>query len=240
MARSALKAGEYRVTPKGGQFLVSGVRPGGQRVKLYANSQQEADSLVGTLFPKRSVTVTAPDWSETDDWGIPLRVTESVVADIGTKLGINNLPGPIGTNGTNGLPHIPRIEGANPALAAPVKVDPVEVIKKAKLAGQAHSLAETIGLGMGWAVVNGGKKICERVDKIPPRANPDQVNALVDNTSATFKDMFGDREVKPWQMMILLGLSIPLSMLMQAKDKEQPPKLVESKPQQVPQPVTKS
>jgi hypothetical protein len=71
------------------------------------------------------------------------------------------------------------------------------------------------------------RKLCERFDKEPLKPDPKQVNDLRDSIKDTLTDWFGDREIQPWQMMILLGIGLPLTMLIQAKKvapKEEPKK----------------
>ena len=202
--RTPDKPGVWRILDRGKGLTLSGVNAQGRRVKVPVNSRDEAEKLAVSLFPPLEGTKPAISaWEETDDFGLPVSIKPSAdaVSSANAKLGI---PAP-------GEPVPPTTT----ALA-------VRDENKARKAKQADSLMEMIALGAGAGVVMGGVKLCEIRDKVPVKPNPKQVNDFTDSTAETLRGWFGDRDIKPWQMMILLGLGIPLTMLIQAKPKEKP------------------
>lgn len=213
MARSPDRPGTYRILDRqGGRALLSGVRPDGSRVKVSVGNRSEAESMARSLFPDAPslpVKETKPegvDWSQTDEWGVPLKVTADVTA-ANAKLGLTPV----------------TIGNAAQVQQTPTPAASKEVAeKRAARAKQAKSLMEMVGMGAAMGDVMLGRKLCEKAGKEPVKPNPTQVNDLADATRDTLTEWFGDREIKPWQMMILLGLALPVSMLIQAKPKPAP------------------
>lgn len=198
------KPGTFRVTQKGGRRLVSGVRTDGQRVKVWANTPEEADKLGKELFGSPA-TVTAgigpipspPQAPQLDDWGFPVRVTPEVAASINASFGVK--PGP-----TMGIPTTPPV------------VDKDEQEKKERRAKHAKSLMELAGVGYAAGTVMVSKKWVKATrNNEPVKVNPKQVNDLADSTRDTLIEFFGDRDIKPWHMVLLLTLGIPMSMWLQ-------------------------
>ena len=101
---------------------------------------------------------------------------------------------------------------------------PDDPLKKEKARKQAQSLMELAGIGWTAGSVWAGRKITERAGCEPVNPSKEHVKQLSTATQETLTDLFGDTEVKPWQMMILLTLAIPVSMLIQSP-KKSPAKL---------------
>jgi hypothetical protein len=216
MARKPDRPGTYRVLDRNGRYVVSGVRPDGQRVKMRAENRIEAVKLGETLFGGSSPVSTpigpipsAPQSATaTDDWGVPIRVSPEVAASVAASFNLNG-PGGSGV-GT----------GPTPSIDPAVTKDETE--KKIRRAKQAKSLMELAGVGYAAGVCIVSTKAVSKVSSTPSKPNPKQVNDLADCTKETFIEWFGDREIKPWQMMFLLTLGIPIAMYLQSpKDKKQ-------------------
>jgi hypothetical protein len=93
-----------------------------------------------------------------------------------------------------------------------------------------------LGMGAAWFDVFLGRKLCEANDCIPIRPDTKQTNLLADNVADGIRQTFGDREIGPWTMSLLLALAIPTSMLIQSPKK--PPQPGESgRPESKPQPA---
>lgn len=71
---------------------------------------------------------------------------------------------------------------------------------------------------MGYAAgtVALSRRMVVSAGKEPVNPNPKQVNDLADCTKETLIEWFGDREIKPWQMMFLLTIGIPAAMWLQS------------------------
>jgi hypothetical protein len=104
-----------------------------------------------------------------------------------------------------------------PTGTAPTPKDVEE--KRVKRAKQAKSLMELAGISFAAGDVWLARKVCDRAGKEPLNPNARQVNDLAEVTKETLAEWFGDREVKPWQMMFLLAIGIPISMLIQSPKK---------------------
>ena len=210
MARVADQPGTYRVlNRKAGGVLLSGVRNNGERVKVKFTSKGEADSFAASsgLFSGKS-EAPKPDWTQTDDWGFPLRVSETSAASVGVKLGLNKPPDAIPSTS---LAVTPKSESATEREES-----------RAKRASKAKSLAEMIGMAGAMGDVMLATRLTEAAGKVPVKVNPTQVKDLADSLKETIVEWFGDRDIKPWQMTILLALGIPLTMLLQSKPVEKP------------------
>lgn len=177
--------------------MLSGVRANGERLKVKGLSRDDAEAMASRLFPLAQSLDPKPDTAQAlDDFGLPpLFVSPAVVASAAP-------PTPV----------------AQPLAASG---DIVKVAQdKAKKARQAQSLMELIGMGWAAGTVWGGRRLTERAGKEPVKPNPKQVNDLADSTKDTLTEWFGDRDIKPWQMTILLTLAIPASMLIQSPKKK--------------------
>src|SRR5882672_6104046 len=216
MPRLPDKPGTYRVRDKDGRYFLSGVRKNGQRVKIQTDTRAEAETVGRNLFGDSSAVAgsigTIPQAPQpaavVDDWGIPIRVSPELAASVAQSF---NLPSSTATS--------------TPQVIADVKE---EAEKKARRAKQAKSLMELAGVGYAAGVCMVSTKAVSRVSESPVKPNPKQVNDLADCTKETFTEWFGDREIKPWQMMFLLTLGIPIAMWLQSpknKVKQPEPKL---------------
>ncbi len=124
-------------------------------------------------------------------------MTPEVAASINASFGIK--PGP-----TIGIPTTPPV------------VDKDEQDKKDRRAKHAKSLMELAGVGWSAGTVMVSKKWVKATrNNEPVKVNPRQVNDLADSTRDTLIEFFGDREIKPWHMMLILTLGIPMSMWLQ-------------------------
>ena len=214
MARTADKPGTWRVKQRGGEYVLSGVDQSGKRVKLVKSSRMDAEALGNAIFGNGQTTpvVTPPVSSshigpvptgpvQLDDFGLPitLRVSPETVASVQQSFGLGT-----------GQP--------GPTVAASPTPKEVEE-KKVKRAKQAKSLMELAGISFAAGDVWMARKVCDRAGKEPVNPNSRQVNDLAEVTKETLAEWFGDREVKPWQMMFLLAIGIPISMLIQSPKK---------------------
>ena len=217
MSRTADKPGTYRIVPKMGALMLSGVRATGERVKVRGLSRDEAEDMAARLFPRPPLESSMPKPMgnfELDEFGLPpLRVSPNVVASAAPP---NSLP----STGV-GVP-------AQPIAAVDTAA------QKAKKARQAQSLMELVGMGWAAGTVWSGRKLTERAGKEPVKPNPKQVNDLADSTKDTLTEWFGDRDIKPWQMTILLTLAIPASMLIQSPKKKELPAQQQTSPDALP------
>ncbi len=209
--RTPDKPGTFRIRPKGIGWRLSGVRNDGRRVRVDLDSESEAKELGSRLFGKVLDNVREPagtgDWgTKTDDWGFPLRVAEETVTSVAETL---NLPSPAQLQ----------------AIAnKPVVVEPSkeEIEKKERRAKNAKSLMDLAGIAGAAGDVLLGRKLCEAVQKEPVKPDQKQVNDLRDSIKEALTEMFGDSEISPWKMAILLALGIPISMLIQSPKKKLP------------------
>jgi len=201
--RSPDKPGTFRIKLlPGGKHRLSGVRSDGTRTRITLDSESEARELAGRLFPSVAKAVeTIQEWSKVDDWGFPLRVDDATVSSVAQTL---HLPDPI-----NPQPVTP----APPKPAEPTKE---EIEKKERRAKNARSLMDMAGIAGAAGDVFMARKLCEMVDKEPVKPDPKQVGDLRDSIKDALTEMFGDSEISPWQMAILLALGIPISMLLQS------------------------
>jgi len=205
------KPGTYRVRPsKDGGFKLSGVKSNGERVRMSGfTSSSQAEDLARTLFPKTTAVATAvADWSNTDDWGLPLRVTDDTIASVAKVFNPAQPDKP------------PETVAVIPPKPEPT---PEERERKEKRTKNAKSLMDLVGIGVAAGDVMLGRKLCDAVDKDPVKADPKHVNDLRENTREALQEMFGDSEVEPWKMAILLALAIPLGMLIQSPRKKKLP-----------------
>lgn len=213
------KPGTYKVRPaKDGGFKLSGVKPDGSRVRMHGfASAKQAEDLASTLFPKTAAVVQAvTDWANTDDWGLPLRVSDDTIGSVAQSL---NLPDP---TKPQPIPSIPIIPDAVVPPKSPEE-QKEEREKKERNTKNAKSLMDLVGLGVAVGDVMIGRKLCEAVGKDEiAKPDPKHVNDLRENTREALKELFGDSEIEPWKMAILLALGIPLAMLIQSKSKPKP------------------
>ena len=204
------KPGTYRVVPRNGRFMLTGVRVDGSRLKVRDLSRVDAERMGAQIFgpPKASnggtpVATTPPSVSApavstaVDDWGLPIRVQAKDAANLNAALGI----------------------APQPAIS-PI-ADTAEKEKQEKRAKNARSIMELAGVTWAAGSVWAGRKLCENTGREPVKPSSEQVKDLRDVTKETFTEWFGDHEVKPWQMMILLSVGIPLSMFLQSPRKKE-------------------
>lgn len=200
--------GTYRVVPRGGAWMLSGVRLNGTRIKVRDLSRVQAERMGAEIFGRGapSVPATQPNPPpapggpippvELDAWGLPIRVKPENVANLNATLGV----------------------GPPPGTAQP---NPEEKAKQAKRNENARSLMELAGIGWTAADVYLGRWICEKRGLEPVTPNKEQVKDLREVSKETFIEMFGDKDIKPWQMMFLLSIGIPVSMWIQSPKKKE-------------------
>lgn len=208
------KPGTYRVRPtKDGGFKLSGVKANGERVRMHGfASSSQAEDLARTLFPKTAAVVqAAQDWSNTDDWGVPLRVSDDTIGSVAKAFALRTP-----------VEQPPEEKSIATIQSSPTKPEPTreEVEKKEQRTKNAKSLMDLVAIGAAAGDVMLGRKLCDAVDKDPVKADPKHVNDLRTNTREALQEMFGDSEVEPWKMAILLALAIPLGMLIQSPRKK--------------------
>jgi hypothetical protein len=141
-----------------------------------------------------------------DEWGLPV-VTAEQSASVAGAMG---LPPPIDPN----APKPPSVTEQD------AKVKEIQERRKKT----AKSLAELMGHGYTAAIVMGSTRFVKSTGREPVKPSPKQCTDLAECTKDTITEMFGDHEVKPWIMMVMLSIGIPLSMWIQSpKVKQQLP-----------------
>jgi hypothetical protein len=75
-------------------------------------------------------------------------------------------------------------------------------------------------IGGSAGVVMIGRKVTERINKEPVKPDPEQVKDLRTNMREALTEWFGDSEIEPWKMAILLSLGIVASMMIQSPRKK--------------------
>jgi hypothetical protein len=200
MARTPDKPGTYRIRQKGFDYVLSGVTASGKRVKIPVTSQFEGEQLASTLFPQSAVSSNdpalpkvAPTFAGVDEWGLPIVTAESAQT-VASAMGIPPTPTTAETD----------------KKVAEAAAKQVERKKYAK------SLMELAGHGYAVGVVMGSQRFVTSTGRVPVKPSPKQVTDLAEVTRDTLSEWFGDHEVKPWIMMVLLTVGIPLSMWIQS------------------------
>lgn len=212
MARTPDRLGTFRVTERQGFFVLSGVDGKGNRVKLRnLPTRGEAETLGKRLCVGGSSSPTLPVTARpmpaglgvggvNDDWKVGIRVSPDTLGALNDSLGLNQPPAAV-----------PDIK--------PAKDDPADE-KRVRRAKQAKSMAEFIGVAYAAGDVWMARRIATNLGKEPVLPSPKQVNDLADVTKETLTQWFGDREIPPWQMMLLLSIGIPLTMVIQSPSKK--------------------
>ncbi len=205
--RSPDKPGTFRVRPaKSGGYRLSGVRKDGTRVRMGGLSEMEANELAGRLFPKAApIIAAATEWTKTDDWGLPLTVSDETIGSVAAAFKIPD-------------PNQPKVETSIAEI--PRAPSPEETAKKEVRTKNAKSLMDLVAVGVAAGDVMLGRKLCEAVDKDPVKVDPKHTQDLRNNTREALQEMFGDSEIEPWKMAVLLGIAIPLGMLIQSPRKK--------------------
>jgi hypothetical protein len=206
MGRVADKPGTYRIREKGyGDYVLSGVKSNGRRIRIPFDSRQEAETFAATQFPTVGVSSTytpasaTPEVAKTpheqrfDEWGLPL-VTEETARDVGAAMGI------------------PAPQPQQKVAEIDKKVAETQATRKK----YAQSLMTLGGHAYAMGVVMGSNRLITAGGKVPVKPSPKQVTDLAEVTADTLREWFGDMEIKPWLMMCLLTIGIPLSMWIQS------------------------
>jgi hypothetical protein len=217
MARKPDAPGTFRIKRQSnGAWLLSGITTTGRRLKLpgltYADAERTAVEVFGAQQTAAPIAVIPlPQKSQTDDWGLPIGLSVDTAAQVNSALGINNATqAPSGATKT----------------ALPPSVDALALdqqAKQAKRAKQAKSLMELAGISWAAGSVWAGRRLTAAAEKDPVNPNPTQVKDLAEVSKETFTEWFGDYDIKPWQMMVLLSVGIPLSMFIQSPKKKKLP-----------------
>jgi len=220
MARKPDQPGTYRIKRQpSGAWLLSGITTTGRRLKLpglsYADAERTAIEVFGASVAQSqsqsapSIAAIQPDGSnKVDAWGLPIGLSVDSAAQVNSALGINHAP------------QATQV-GNQPTIPAPDNAE--ALVTKAKRAKQAKSLMELAGISFAAGSVWVGRRITTAAEKDCVNPNPTQVKDLADVSKETFAEWFGDYDIKPWQMMILLALGIPLSMFIQSPKKKKMP-----------------
>jgi hypothetical protein len=205
---ASLQRGEFRVTGKEGNYRLSGVRADGKRVTMPVTSLTEGHTLGQSIFqgakhaarPAPVVTVPGATPDQLDDFGLP----------VGLK-----------------LPQVSTDTIANMAPAPQTTTGNIVPKKDSERNTNAKSLAELIGVGAAAGVAIASTKFLEARYEVVPKPSKKHLNDLADNVRKGFADLFGDREVGPWTMVLLLTLGIPIAMWLQSSE---PKKKTEGQP----------
>jgi hypothetical protein len=210
--------GTYRIKLQpSGTFLLSGISTTGRRIKFAGLSYGDAERTAAEIFGQSGNNNVSPTIApivqrpaQNDDWGLPINVSVDTAAQVNSSLGVSP------NAQTNPQP------GAGPASKG---VDAIidSALTKAKRAKQAKSLMELAGISWAAGSVWVGRRVTDASGRDPVNPSPTQVKDLAEVTKETFIDWFGDYDLKPWQMMMLLSLGIPLSMFIQSPKKKVKP-----------------
>ena len=210
------KPGTYRIRPaKNGGMRLSGVRADGTRVRMGGLSTAEANEIAGRLF-KSAVAIPAPstDWAKTDDWGFPLKVSDDTIASVASTLNIPDPAAPV-----------------DPVAQAPEPPTKEDVEKRERRAKNAKGLMDLAGIAGSAGVVIAARRLTVAVGKEPVNPDTKQVGNLRDSIRETLTEWFGESEIAPWQMVILLAFGIPISMMLQSPRKKELEKVSTSQPE---------
>ena len=204
-----------------GRWLLSGISTTGKRIRIpgltYADAERTQAEVFGyvsgpgqnagsnPLSPIVPITPVGPsdDKPRLDDFGLAIGVSVDNAAKVNAAFGIP----PVGA-----APTVTLVKTGEQVA--------IDADKKVKRAKQAKSLMELAGVSWAAGSVWAGRRMIVAAGKEPVNPNPRQVNDLADCTKETFVEWFGDRDIKPWQMMLLLTIGIPLSMFIQSPSKK--------------------
>ena len=221
MARPADTPGKWRVRRRNdGDWLLSGLTSAGKRIRQRHGTEIDALRAGAQLFPREgsgasqppaaapggtTPSPAPPTTTPFDDWDFP-RVAQGGGAAVNNILGIKppTTPPP-GAEQPKGAPPKDEVKAARDAK---VKKENVERYKE---------LCDL--LGIGW--VMGTRYLSEwatrSVGKEPCAVSKGHALKLREAARDTFVDLFGEVELKPWQLMILYTLAMPISMMLQSK-----------------------
>jgi hypothetical protein len=219
MARLPDRPGTYRIKRQpSGAWLLSGVTTTGRRMRIPGMSYADAEKTAREVFgdaqplgenPERVITPITPERpARTYDWGLPA-VSVDQAASVNSALGVQN------ANQAQA-----DLKTAVPPPTQTTALVAVDLDKRAKRAKQAKSLMELAGISWAAGSVWAGRRLCENTGRVSVTPNPRQVNDLAEVSKETLVEWFGDTNIKPWQMMILLTIGIPLSMFIQSPKKQ--------------------
>jgi len=155
------------------------------------------------LFPQVATPVAEIITTKLDDWGVLIRVTPETIASVASAVGVPVATGPV-------------VATTLPTTVAKVETTKEADEKRIKRAKHAKSMAEMGGIAYAAGDVWLARRITSAAGKEPVKPNPTQVNDLADVTKDMITEWFGDRDIKPWQMMLLLSFGIPIAMLLQS------------------------
>jgi|KBSSwiStaDraftv2_1062776.scaffolds.fasta_scaffold05292_16 hypothetical protein len=225
MARPADTPGKWRVRRRvDGDWLLSGLTDAGKRVRQRHGSEMDALRAGARLFPREgseSLPPTAPNApgaptpapappttpTPFDDWDFP-RVAQGGGDSVNKIFGIHQQTTP-----PQQPPGAPPKDEVKAARDSKVKKENLERYKE---------LCDL--LGIGW--VMGTRFLSEwatrQVGKEPCKISPGHANKLREAARDTFVELFGERQLKPWQLMILYTLAMPVSMMLQSRAAEKP------------------
>jgi len=133
-----------------------------------------------------------------DEWGLPanpagMKIDEATATKLNAGIGIQ------------------------PSTPTTAKPDDEEIKRKRKMA---MGLADFAGTAWATGTVYASRRICDNADKKPLNPDPKQVQNLAESVKDTIQGWFGDKEIKPWQMALMLTFGIPIVMLIQSPPKE--------------------
>jgi hypothetical protein len=188
--RSPDVPGEYRIRESNGTWRVSGIKRDGSRVKAQRFASK---GEADTYVALNFETVPLDEWglpASPQSMGMPLETAARVSANLG-------IPQPVTSTAST----------------------EDEKTKKERLK-RSQGLMELLGMGWAAGTVMLGKKVAENAGKEPVNPSPKQVNDLADSAKDTLQTWFGERDIKPWQMTILLTLGIPIAIMIQSKPKD--------------------
>lgn len=217
--RTPDKPGQFRITPLAtGEFRLSGVRSDGRRIKAPFGSRAAAEAAAEMFFPKPVIAappVTTPAAPTLDDFGLPIKplFEDNTLRSVAQTLGYNLPPPP-----SEQKPPEDAKTTESKKVEADTKAAKEKKVKEDR--ERAKGLCEMGGIGWAMFTSWGSKKLARSVDKEPLNPSPGHVKMLAKNAELTFIDLIGEREVKPWQMMLLLTFAMPISMLLQSPSKK--------------------
>ena len=194
-----------RLPDKPGTYRIKPSLDGGWRLSGVDKSGARVRQRFSHEFEAQSAADNIFGKKVFDDWGVPIVQDMRMPPDASATLNANL--------------------GIKPPSTTPPP--PVDAAKKAADSKFAHSLMEMVGMAWATGDVMFARKLTENMGKDPVKPNPKQVNDLAESAKETLIGWFGDRNIKPWQMTILLSIGIPLTMMLQS-----PPKKTEEQPKE--------
>lgn len=201
--------GTFTVKPRrDGGYLLTGTRPDGSRHRMKVASLTEGHTLGQSMFqgvqhrPAAVGSVTSPAQrpGPVDDFGVPADFALPQVS-----------PETVAAGAPGAAPPVPP-----PPTPEQLAARAVDDARQAERKRQAKTVAEMIGLGVTAGEIFVVRKALEARYEDVPKANPKQMNEMANAIRDGIAESFGNREVGPWTMALMLAIGIPVGMWLQS------------------------